>query len=190
MPAAPAPIAITTLVTRWGPLVLAAGEDGVHAISLLADPDDVAPGVRRRTGRSVVALREAPAQARRVVASAAEEITAYDADARAVWSFPILLDGLSAWDRRVLGAVRQIPPGMTASYGAVARMAGSPGAARAAGGAVSRNPIGLVVPCHRVIAGDGSIGGYGGTWPADRDALIALKRALLRHEGVEIAART
>lgn len=74
------------------------------------------------------------------------------------------------------------------SYGRLARWIGRPGAARAVGGAVGRNPIGLIVPCHRVIAGDGSIGGYGGSWLGDRDALLAIKRRLLALEGDEPGA--
>jgi methylated-DNA-[protein]-cysteine S-methyltransferase len=71
-------------------------------------------------------------------------------------------------------AARRIPYGETASYGEVAIMAGSPGAARAVGTAMSRNPISLVIPCHRVIRADGSIGGYG-----NGTAGIHLKRRLL-----------
>jgi methylated-DNA-[protein]-cysteine S-methyltransferase len=51
------------------------------------------------------------------------------------------------------------------------------------GGAVGRSPIGLLVPCHRVIAGDGSLGGYGASWMADREALLSVKRQLLALEG-------
>ena len=76
------------------------------------------------------------------------------------------------------------------SYGRLARAIGRPGAARAVGGSVGRNPIGLVIPCHRVIAGDGSIGGYGGSWFGDRDALLAVKRELLSLEGVHLSAGT
>jgi O-6-methylguanine DNA methyltransferase len=77
---------------------------------------------------------------------------------------------------------------VTASYGEVARMVGAPGAARAVGGAVGRCPIGLAIPCHRVIAADGTLGGYGrGSW-GGRDAGLALKRELLAREGVEVGA--
>lgn len=92
----------------------------------------------------------------------------------------------AAWDQLVLGAVRGIRPGTTASYGEVARMIGRAGAARAVGGAVGRNPIGLVIPCHRVIAGDGSLGGYGGGWWGGRQAGLELKQALLVREGVNL----
>ncbi len=69
-----------------------------------------------------------------------------------------------------------MPYGETATYGEVAEMIGRPGAARAVGSAMARNPVPLVVPCHRVVAANG-IGGYGGG-----DAGIALKRALLDRE--------
>jgi O-6-methylguanine DNA methyltransferase len=189
-------IATLSIATPWGPAVVAAGIDGVHGVGLLTTESELARSVARRVRRTVVPFDEAPRPVARVVRSAAGEVTRYvereaaGGQAAAVsfdaWAVPLRLDGVSDWDRRVLGAVREIPSGSTLSYGAVARAAGSPGAARAAGGAVGRNPIGLMIPCHRVIAGDGSIGGYGGSWPGERDALIALKRALLRHEGIEI----
>ena len=93
----------------------------------------------------------------------------------------------SNWDRLVLDGVRGIAPGRVAGYGQVARSVGRPGAARAVGGAVGRNPIGILIPCHRVIAGDGTIGGYGGDWFGSRDERLAIKRALLRLEGVVLA---
>ena len=65
---------------------------------------------------------------------------------------------------------------------------GRPGAARAVGGAVGRNPVAIVVPCHRVLAGDGSIGGYGGDWFGSRELLLDIKRELLRIEGVTLPA--
>jgi methylated-DNA-[protein]-cysteine S-methyltransferase len=90
------------------------------------------------------------------------------------------------WDRRVLDAVASVPWGRTASYGDIARRIGAPRAARAVGGALGRNPIGLLIPCHRVIAADGSIGGYGGDGWGSREERLAIKRALLAREGIEI----
>ena len=69
---------------------------------------------------------------------------------------------IGGFHREVLKATATIPWGETASYGEVAALAGRPGAARAAGTALSRNPIALIVPCHRIIKADGSTGGYGG----------------------------
>ncbi len=95
----------------------------------------------------------------------------------------------SAWDRAVLEQVRRVGWGEATSYGRVARAIGRHGAARAVGGAVGRNPIGLAIPCHRVLAGDGSIGGYGGDWFGSRDELLEIKRELLALEGISLPAR-
>ena len=91
-----------------------------------------------------------------------------------------------AWDRRVLAEVAGIAWGRTASYGEIARRVGSPRAARAVGGAVGRNPISLLIPCHRVISSDGSIGGYGGDGWGSREERLAIKRDLLSREGVAV----
>lgn len=182
----PLPIAIASAATPWGPAVVAAGFDAVHAIALLADESVVVRSVGRRTARPVVALARAPEEVAGVLRATLDDVDRYVADGPAFdgWRAPVGLVGVSDWDRRVLAAVARIPIGTTASYGLVARSAGSPRAARAAGGAVGRNPVGLAIPCHRVIAGDGTIGGYGGSWSDDRAALVELKRRLLEHEGV------
>lgn len=82
-----------------------------------------------------------------------------------------LPEGLSA----ILEQVRAIPVGRTTTYGAIAKQVGRPQAARAVGAAVGRNPLMLVVPCHRVLAASGSLSGYAGG--------IERKAWLLRHEG-------
>jgi len=81
----------------------------------------------------------------------------------------------TGFQRRVWAALREIPAGQTWSYGKLAQHVGEPGAARAVGLANGSNPIGIVVPCHRVIGANGSLTGYGGG--------IERKRWLLRHEG-------
>ncbi len=78
------------------------------------------------------------------------------------------------FQERVWGALREIPYGETWSYGELARRLGAPGAARAVGLANGRNPIAIVIPCHRVIGADGSLTGYGGG--------LERKSWLLRHE--------
>ncbi len=82
--------------------------------------------------------------------------------------------GGTAFQARVWKALRKIPVGATWSYAALARKVGSPEAVRAVGAANGRNPVSLVVPCHRVIAADGTLCGYGGG--------IERKRWLLTHE--------
>jgi methylated-DNA-[protein]-cysteine S-methyltransferase len=78
------------------------------------------------------------------------------------------------FQQRVWHALRKIPVGETASYGEIADAIGCPGAARAVGSANASNPVGIIVPCHRVVRGDGSLGGYG--FGVER------KRWLLEHE--------
>jgi O-6-methylguanine DNA methyltransferase len=75
---------------------------------------------------------------------------------------PADLEGLSSFAREVLGVVANIPRGQSRSYGWIAERVEKPGAARAVGGAVGRNPVPLLVPCHRVVGSDGSIGGWSG----------------------------
>ncbi len=95
------------------------------------------------------------------VAPAIAELTAYFAGRLREFSVPLDLRRARPFDVAVWTATRQIPYGETSSYGELARMAGYPGAARAAGGSMSRCPLFPVVPCHRVIHADGSIRGWG-----------------------------
>jgi methylated-DNA-[protein]-cysteine S-methyltransferase len=93
---------------------------------------------------------------------------------------PLDLSAVDGFRRAVLETlVREVGWGETVSYGELAEMAGRPRAARAVGTAMRSNPLPFVIPCHRVVAAGGRIGGYGG----GRDA-VALKRALLAREGV------
>lgn len=112
----------------------------------------------------------------------AAELEAYFRGERRTWSaHEVDLDalGVSAFHREVYRALLDVPPGCTVSYGELARMAGRPGAARAVGSAMARNPIAIVVPCHRVVRSDGSLGryGFGDAW----------KPYLLRFEGAVAA---
>ena len=75
---------------------------------------------------------------------------------------PVDLRGLSAFDARVYEAVRSVPPGETVTYGEVAALIGSPGAARAVGGAMARCPLFPAVPCHRVVRASDGWSGWGG----------------------------
>jgi len=84
-----------------------------------------------------------------------------------------------------IAAIQSLKTGETVGYGELARRIGRPGAAQAVGGAMGRNPVPILIPCHRVIAGDGTIGGYGGSNYADRRASLAIKRRLLAIEGIE-----
>jgi len=85
-------------------------------------------------------------------------------------------EGLSSFRRQVLEEVRAVPWGQTVTYAWLAARLGRPRGARAVGQALARNPFPIVVPCHRVVGADGSLGGYGGG--------LALKERLLALEGV------
>jgi methylated-DNA-[protein]-cysteine S-methyltransferase len=178
-----------SITAPWGPIRLAASSRGLVAVDQLVSTEDFSERLRRRFGAPPLESHEAApgAAARVALAAAIDAMRAFLAgDLDAIGDLPVDLEDRPAWDRSVLAAVRGIRPGTTASYGDVARMIGRAGAARAVGGAVGRNPVGLVIPCHRVIAGDGSLGGYGGGWWGGRQAGLDLKRELLSREGVHI----
>lgn len=100
----------------------------------------------------------------------------------ALGAVPAAPAGGTAFQRRVWLALRTIPVGSTVSYGDLARRIGAPRAVRAVGAANGANPVPLVLPCHRVIASDGTLGGYGGGLP--------MKTWLLRHEGAPVCNGT
>ncbi len=179
----------TAITASWGPIYLSATEVGVVAVDLMASESDFRVGVERRLGRQMTWARSPESGAQRspgethlwLAASAlAAALTGEDAD---LISLSLDLADRPDWDRAVLAAVRAIPRGETKSYGEIARTIGRNGAARAVGGAVGRNPIGFIIPCHRVIAGDGTLGGYGGGWWGDRARMLDLKAELLLREG-------
>ena len=80
--------------------------------------------------------------------------------------------------KQALERVTQVPFGQTVTYGQIARDLGKPTAVRAVGGANARNPIPIIIPCHRILASDGTLNGYAGG--------LAMKAFLLRHEGVKL----
>ena len=183
-------LAYTVLPAPWGAIHVAAGPAGLVAIELLTPTSAFVDSVARRLGTTPEPLGpQIGPEVREILERTAEAVAALLAGRPSdLPDLPIDLRIGSVWDRRVLEGVRTVPRGHVTSYGRLARLVGSPGAARAAGGAVGRNPIGLVIPCHRVIAGDGSLGGYGGDWWGSREQLLAVKRQLLELEGIRLPA--
>jgi methylated-DNA-[protein]-cysteine S-methyltransferase len=156
-------IATTSIETPLGRYRLAACDAGLCGI---APADDGA-------------LREPSSggsrRARAHLAAGAEALREYFALERREFGDLALAPRGNAFALRVYGALSEIPFGRSESYAALARRIGHPGAARAVGLANARNPLALVVPCHRVIGADGRLTGYaGGLWR---------KRWLLEHEG-------
>jgi len=102
----------------------------------------------------------------------------FDGDADPARGLRLDLQG-TPFQRAVWQALLQLPSGRTGTYAGIAARAGSPAAVRAAGAAIGRNPVSVLVPCHRVLGASGALTGYAGG--LDR------KRALLRHEGIACA---
>ena len=99
------------------------------------------------------------------------ELDAYFRGQLVKFTVPVDLRGVTVFTRRVLSATRQIPFGTLVTYGEVARRIGSPGASRAVGGALGRNPVPIIVPCHRVVAHGGKLGGFMGGLDTKRTLL-------------------
>ena len=110
-----------------------------------------------------------------VLLQTALELREYFAGKRQAFTVALDLAYGTAFQQQVWQCLRDIPPGATTTYGAISQRLGNPNAVRAVGGAVGRNPIGIIVPCHRVIGANGSLTGYAGG--LDRKvALLALER--------------
>jgi len=103
------------------------------------------------------------------------QLDAYLAGGRQAFDLPLDPVG-TVWQRRVWDALTDIPYGATESYGALAARLGTPRASRAVGLANGRNPVSIVVPCHRVVGADGRLTGYGGGL-ARKEHLLGLERA-------------
>lgn len=183
----PLRVALLTLPGPLGPYVVAATERGVVAADWASTEDGLLAALGRRFG-SIELVRDGAAADVLGAARPVLEATLAGEPADTA-SLPIDLGDRPRFDQIVLGAVRTIAWGTTTSYGAIARQVGAPRASRAVGGALGRNPISLVIPCHRVIAADGTIGGYGGDGWIDRDHQLARKEALLAREGVAVGRR-
>lgn len=116
----------------------------------------------------------APAHA--LLQEAAGQLMEYLKGARAAFSLPLDLSGGTAFQRAVWQALQTVGRGQTTSYGALSRQLGRPMAVRAVGAAVGRNPLSVVVPCHRVVGAQGALTGYAGGLDRKR-TLLALERA-------------
>jgi methylated-DNA-[protein]-cysteine S-methyltransferase len=153
--------------TPVGPIGLAEGGKGLVRVAFAPRVDDFfADLLYAFRGRPVVeGALDGPRRA----------LDRYFAGTRFDFDVAVDLSQLGDFDRKVLHATARIPAGRVKSYRDVAREAGNARASRAAGNALHRNPVAIIVPCHRVLRSDGSLGGYGGGLP--------IKEWLLKHEG-------
>ncbi len=161
---------LVTVQSPAGDLFVAFNDDGISAVMPAAlfdgDPDQFAAHHRRETGRPLVAGTRPPAGLAAAVRSGRARHLRYD------------LSGLTPFERAVLTKTLEIPSGEVRPYGWVAREIGRPKAVRAVGSALGRNPVPVLIPCHRVVRSDGQIGNYG--------LGVPMKRALLSAEGVDL----
>jgi len=176
----PNTVAVAAVAAPWGPVHIAATSTGVVALEIFAPRDEFVERLQRRL------RREVGSDPNPILDGAVAQVEEFLHGRRRAFDLPIDLEDRPAWDRMVLEAIREIPWGEVTSYGQLARRIDRAGAARAVGGAVGRCPIGLIIPCHRVIAGDGSLGGYGGDWFGSRQRHLELKSELLAREGIDI----
>ena len=155
------PLGRLAVVVRDGRLVRLAlpGED------LAAVLDDVSAADGRRPEEDPVATK-----------AVRDELVGYFAGRVREFRIPLDLSLAHGFDRRALAALAEVPYGTTLTYGELAARAGNPRASRAAGHACATNPLPIVVPCHRVVRADGSLGNYSGG--------VRTKEELLRLEGV------
>jgi methylated-DNA-[protein]-cysteine S-methyltransferase len=147
--------------TPIGPLTLVASDAGLRAVVFAGRTPP--PGVRNGP----------------VLDEAARQLREWFAGERTAFDLPLDLDDATAFQRRAWLALAEIPYGTTRSYGAQAALLGAPRAARAVGAANGRNPLPVVLPCHRLVGADCALTGFGGGLP--------VKRALLAHEAATAA---
>jgi methylated-DNA-[protein]-cysteine S-methyltransferase len=155
-----------------GRLLVVQSARGFCRIGFAEEPEDaILAGVAHRLGPRVLRSRLETAIAR-------EELEAYLEGERAGFDLPVdLALARSPFQLDVLTELRRVPRGEVTTYGSLAARIGRPGAVRATGTALGRNPIPIVVPCHRVVPSSGGVGNYGGG-PERKRVLLELEGAL------------
>ncbi|MBI4431090.1 MAG: methylated-DNA--[protein]-cysteine S-methyltransferase [Candidatus Omnitrophica bacterium] len=156
---------------------LAASEKGISALSFNRHCEEAKP-TKQSTSTEIASatLRTTPRNdvARKWIHIAETSLQRYfKGDSQAFRNIPLDIQG-TPFQKKVWAALRRIPPGKTLSYAEIARRIGSPKAFRAVGTACGKNPVALIVPCHRVVGSGKSLGGYAGG--------IRIKKQLLKHE--------
>ncbi len=151
-----------------GPLLVAASGRGLLRVSFDPEPDRELEYLGRLAGPRVLRAPKAVDNVRR-------ELDEYFDRRRNTFDLTLDLRNLTPFSVRVLGELARVPYGETATYGELAARAGKPGAARAVGTIMNRNPVPIVLPCHRIVGSTGALVGYGGG--------LERKEHLLRLEG-------
>ncbi len=161
-------LSYTTMDSPIGPLRLVATDRGVRRIILPGGEQDACRLIEETVGGQ-------PEASLKTLSALVTQLREYFSRLRRTFDLPLDMEG-TPFQRAVWAELLQIPYGATVSYGGIARRLGrGTGAARAVGLALGKNPIPIVVPCHRVIGADGSLTGYGGGLEA-KAALLQLEQ--------------
>jgi O-6-methylguanine DNA methyltransferase len=163
----------TKLASPWSPLFLAGTEEGVCSCEFINNKDISSLLSRLQKSNHHALIKED----HQPLAPAVDCLSRYFAGEPEQLDHSLDLQG-SQFEMLVWTSLRQIPMGKVATYGDIAVRIGRPGGARAVGQACGRNPVVLFVPCHRVVAANGGLGGFGSG--------LSLKQALLDHEGASL----
>jgi methylated-DNA-[protein]-cysteine S-methyltransferase len=169
-----ADVVFDTVRTPIGDLLVAQSKSGLCKVAFDDEPrDEVLAKLARSIGpRVLVSHRETEATR--------ESLAAYFEGDPVTFEVPMDFALISSeFQRKVLEALAEVPRGETTTYGRLADAIGHPRASRATGTALGKNPIPVIVPCHRVLPGSGSIGGYGGG-PRRKEYLLQLEGVLPR----------
>jgi methylated-DNA-[protein]-cysteine S-methyltransferase len=171
-------ITYTTFATALGSCAIAWNKDRVAGVQL---PETTEAATRRRLLRRHPDARAAvPPPALQAVIDAVVALLA--GEHRDLSEVALDMGAVPEFNQRVYDVARRIPAGSTSTYGAIARELGDPALAREVGEALGHNPFPIVVPCHRVVASDGRLGGF------SANGGVATKRKLLLIEGAAIVA--
>ena len=157
--------------TPVGPLLVGVTRHGLARISFESDPETQLERLARLYGLRVL-------RSGRPVDRVRRELDEYFEGRRRAFDLELDLQVVPAFHRRVLAELARVGYGRTTTYGALAARAGNPRAARAVGTVMNRNPVPIVLPCHRVVGANGSLTGYGGGLDR-KEWLLRLEGALL-----------
>ena len=157
--------------TPIGKLLIATTHRGLCRIVYDAEPDREVERLARAFGVRVL-------RAAKPIDPARRELDEYFAGKRRTFDLPVDVAFLAEFNRRVLGELARVPYGEVVTYGELAARAERPRAARAVGTVMNRNPLPIVLPCHRVIGANGSLTGYGGGLDR-KETLLRLEGAIL-----------
>jgi methylated-DNA-[protein]-cysteine S-methyltransferase len=157
--------------TPVGTLLVAATDHGLCRISFDPEPERELEWLARAYGLRVL-------RASRPLDRPRRELDEYFEGTRKEFELPVDLAALPSFQQLVLAELQLVPYGATATYGGLAERIGRPRAARAVGGALNKNPVPIVVPCHRIVGASGSLVGYGGGLER-KEKLLALEGAVL-----------